>query len=79
MVDLLLSRGANVDAVVQNECSMLYIAAMNNRLDLVKLLVDKGANVNAAASDSGFTPLHIACMMGHTEVRSSHTLVHTYM
>jgi serine/threonine-protein phosphatase 6 regulatory ankyrin repeat subunit B len=39
------------------ECTALSIAVQNSNLDLVKLLIDNGADVNSKDS-SGWTPLH---------------------
>lgn len=38
----------------------LHMAARNNNLDIAKLLIENGADVNIQAVD-GFTPLHNAC------------------
>ncbi len=39
----------------------------NRRPNIIKMFLDKGANVNKAGSD-GFTPLHIAAQFGFDEI-----------
>lgn len=60
MVALLLSYGANVncnDAI--NRPSLLY-ACSSDHLDIIKLLLDKGANPNLAEKPTGYTSIHVA-------------------
>jgi hypothetical protein len=52
-------RGGDSDA--------LFDAVYNNKLDQVKSLLDRGADVNKA-NDIGDTPLYIASDQGHTEI-----------
>ena len=44
--------------------SVLYYGASAESVEIVSLLVSRGADVNAA-SDDGFTPLHIASSKRH--------------
>lgn len=46
---------------------MLYMACHLDHIEIAKLLIEKGANVNKAASD-GFTPLYIACKFKKIEL-----------
>jgi ankyrin repeat protein len=46
---------------------ILNIAALNGDLEIIKLLISNGADVNVA-DDSGKTPLHFASRQGHTDV-----------
>ena len=48
----------------------LFLAAQNNRLDVLKLLIAAGADVNVACDD-GSTPLHAAAENGHAGVVSA--------
>jgi ankyrin repeat protein len=48
----------------------LYAAASEGNLKVIKLLVNKGANINQV-SDLGDTPFHVAALKGHQEVPSS--------
>ncbi len=41
----------------------LHFAAANGDVELVKLLLDRGAEINAATQD-GWTALHFACLRG---------------
>jgi ankyrin repeat protein len=63
VTDKLLEMGANVDESASSGPAQGYtclmMAARNNRPDLVKYLVGKGADVNAKAGD-GNTPLTLA-------------------
>ena len=49
-----------------NRCR--YIASQNGHHACVKLLIDRGANVNTAATDDGTTSLFKACQNEHLEV-----------
>ncbi len=50
----------------------LHAAAQNGHINVVKLLLTKGATVDAAMSDAGqstgWTPLHVAAQQGHINV-----------
>ena len=45
----------------------LDMACLDGHLEVVKLLVKEGANINQA-SDEGITPLRQAALYGHQEV-----------
>ena len=45
----------------------LHNATMDNRIDVIKLLLHKGADVNKQ-NDNKDTPLHFAAQFNHTEV-----------
>src|SRR5262245_26638801 len=45
-----LAQGADVNAKARYDVTSLFFAASSGRLDAVKLLVERGANVNAADS-----------------------------
>jgi len=58
----------DVNAPIANDGSTaLHEAAQFNRLDEVKLLLEKGAAINAA-NNVGITPLHLAALAGHTDM-----------
>ena len=44
----------------------LYVAAWNGHVDIVKLLLDSEADVNASCTDESDTALHVACLNGHS-------------
>lgn len=62
-VSRLLAEGQQVDAL-QNGQTALCIAAMNNRLSIMGVLIAKGANVNHATETDGTTPLMYASKSG---------------
>ena len=63
--DLLIQRGANVNSWGGSQYSPLQAAAEIGSLDLVKRLLNAGADVNAPpAEDSGATALQVAAMYG---------------
>ena len=61
----LLEHGADADAVSRNPMSLrpLHSAAASRSLGIVKLLVERGAEINAR-QQGGFTPLHAAAFNG---------------
>jgi ankyrin repeat protein len=68
-VELLLNAGARVNAPSQNKLSVaaLHSAAAAGRIDIARLLIDRGADVNAAHQDQ-FTALHAAASTGQLEL-----------
>ena len=46
----------------------LFIAAEKGHLEVVRFLVESGANKDQASTDDGSTPLFIAAGKGHLEV-----------
>ncbi len=51
--------------------SALHLAAENNHTEMLKVMLEKGADVNIsqdAPSEAGNTPLHTACIYGNAEV-----------
>lgn len=62
IVQYLLDNGAQSDVNLQDEYGKtpLFEAASNNNEGVVKLLIAKGANVNALETNSGESPLHAA-------------------
>ena len=62
-----LDAGADVDETVHSFAKKfggytpLHIAVECRNIELVNLLLRRGANVNAVTGNEGFTPLHIAC------------------
>jgi ankyrin repeat protein len=59
----LLARGADPNAI-RLGTTPLHIAAGHGHFDIVKILVENGANVNVKDL-MGFTPLHSAIMGDH--------------
>lgn len=65
VVDLLLGRGADVEAVTQNflENMPIHAAAAGRHLDICAMLLEHGADINAR-QHGGFVPLHTAAQNG---------------
>jgi hypothetical protein len=63
---LLLAQSPQTNVNVQNQLgeTPLMLAAINNQLDLAKVLIARGADVNRL----GWTPLHYAASKGHREM-----------
>jgi hypothetical protein len=73
-VQLLLDRRANINAEDSEGYTALINASVGNSPGMVRLLLSKGANVNAPSNlmvkgkKAGFTPLMIAKSKGHQEI-----------
>ena len=73
-VQLLLDRGANINAEDSEGYTALINASFSNNPDMVRLLLSKGVNVNAPSNlmvngkKAGFTPMMIAKSKGHQEI-----------
>ncbi len=59
LIDLLISRGVNVNSRTKMGTTPLHTAVLYARLEVAELLVDAGADINAQSA-SGATPLAIA-------------------
>ncbi|KAM3067595.1 hypothetical protein ACMFMG_000090 [Clarireedia jacksonii] len=95
VIKCLLAHGADPNQRDQDGCTPLFAAAGRHSasLDIVKLLVDGGADVNAVAGGLKCTPLHCAAQMASnfsilqfllsrgatTELRNSHGLTPLYI
>ncbi|XP_051167818.1 ankyrin-3-like [Leptopilina boulardi] len=66
VVEFLLSKGANINAMTELNETPLHIAAQIRNKRIVILLLEKGANINAI-TNTGDTPLHLAakCLYPH--------------
>ena len=69
IVEFLLQRGAKVNSASRNAMRVmpLHSAIANRRVEIVKLLLEYNAAVNAAQADD-FTPLHEAAQNGLLDV-----------
>ena len=65
-VELLIERGANIEATDIWGQTPLMIAALSGNTETVELLLDRGANIEAK-DNMGRTPLHLAALCGNTE------------
>ncbi len=65
LVDKLLNDGADIEARDgESRGTALIWAAFHGHREVVKLLIKRGADVNAASA-GGLTPLLLACVQGH--------------
>ena len=64
----LLEQGAYVDQIDQQGMWPLLVAVHNGDADVVRALLDGGADANKARTDGGSTPLLMAAQEGHAEV-----------
>ena len=67
VAELLIERGADVNARSIYRETPLHLASLNGRIEMVNLLVREGADLNARNQD-GSTPLHVACSGDQKEV-----------
>lgn len=66
--DLLVESGCDLNAHGKDAASVLHLAARNGKIDFVKTLISKGAELNAIVPSSGYTALHHAAKEGHAEI-----------
>jgi ankyrin repeat protein len=67
LVELLLDKGADIDAQDQYHFTPLHLASYEGRLEVVQTLLTKGANKNARDIGGG-TPLCIGAQCNKTEI-----------
>ncbi|XP_014679678.1 PREDICTED: putative ankyrin repeat protein RF_0381 [Priapulus caudatus] len=69
-VQMLLSHGANANAADSHGETSLHHAAYLGQLDIVRLLLEAGADPNVAETEErgSFTALHYSCDQLHTEM-----------
>ena len=66
-MEVLISLGADVDALSDSDSTPLHQAVLHNRLEAVKLLIRGNADLNSQ-NKSGYTPLDYATANGWTEL-----------
>ena len=62
-VTVLLEAGADMMARDNSGRTCIHLAAYKNNINIIRLLVSKGMDVNIQNSISGNTPLHMVCMV----------------
>ncbi|KAK7602548.1 hypothetical protein V9T40_008137 [Parthenolecanium corni] len=67
IVDLLLSRGARINATNRGDDTPLHLAAAHGHREIVNLLLRNRADINFT-NEHGNTPLHYACFWGYQQV-----------
>ena len=72
IVELLVSKGARIDARNQGGRTLLHLACRNGHKDIAEFLIRKGADVNLR-DGGGMTPLWLAA--GHREVEIAEILI----
>ena len=70
IVDLLLSKGADIAAIDDGGDSVLTNATRVNSLDMVKHLIANGANVNPQKKGAALSPLKIAKDLKFTDIEN---------
>jgi ankyrin repeat protein len=66
MVALLLARGARIEVWGEDGEGPLHEAALGGSVEVITLLLDHGAAIDAPDRESGATPLMIAASLGRT-------------
>lgn len=67
LVDMLLTRGARINATNMGDDTALHLASSHGHLDCVNLLLKNKADVNAL-NEHGNTPLHYASFWGYQDI-----------
>ena len=67
MVNLLLERGADPNAIDENSWTALFWAVHRGHVGVLKSLIARGASINIR-DPGGRSPLQVAKMEGQTEV-----------
>jgi len=67
IVEMLLNRGANINAESLCCNTPLHNAVKSKKMEIIELLLKKGAHVNARNSHN-FTPLQLAVVKGSEEI-----------
>jgi len=68
MIETLLAAGADPNSATSNGTTALMLASAAGRVDAVKALLAKNANVNAKESVKGETPIAFAAAFGRADV-----------
>ncbi|EFP06075.1 hypothetical protein CRE_04397 [Caenorhabditis remanei] len=66
-VRFLLNGHVSANELDQEGCGLLHWAAINNKVDIIELLLSHHANVNLIGGNLKSTPLHWACYNSHTK------------
>ncbi|XP_076109489.1 uncharacterized protein LOC143078512 [Mytilus galloprovincialis] len=74
MVNLLLTKHADINKITNTGATPLYIASFYGRNEIVEILISNRADINKC-NLNGFSPLHISCYFGYKAICT--TLLHT--
>ena len=64
----MLDHGADLKAIDAYQESAIHFVAASGQVDLAKLLVSRGADINSASPQSGQIPLHYATIHSQVEM-----------
>jgi len=64
----LLEQGSDINASNRHGQTPLHLAAKQGNSELMRLLLEQGALVDAAESAAGYTPLHTAATQGRADL-----------
>jgi len=67
-IEELLAKGEDIEGWDSDKYTPLYLAARWGKLDAVKLLVERGANIDSRSTELSSTPLQIAARHGEAEI-----------
>src|SRR5262245_9821153 len=62
-----LQQGANINAKTRYNSNALMLASMNGNLEMVRLLIDRGSDMNVRDTFYNFTLLGAAMLNGRTD------------
>jgi ankyrin repeat protein len=68
VTELLIARGADINATTLSGNSALHFAVTDNNLAMVNLLIEGGIYLNQTTVLAGETPLYTACQNGYTDI-----------
>ena len=69
IAEALIIRGANINATYMRGETPLHTAVLGkDNFEVVKVTIDRGADINAYEKSQGKTPLHKAAYYGHTDI-----------
>ncbi|XP_029414483.1 ankyrin repeat and SOCS box protein 3 isoform X1 [Nannospalax galili] len=68
IAQILLEAGADPNATTLEENTPLFVAVENGQIDVLRLLLRHGANVNGSHSMCGWNSLHQASFQGNVEI-----------
>lgn len=68
VINLFISWGSDVNVPRSDGCSPLWMAVHGNREEIVRILVEHGANVEQALPKRDTTPFFMACEKGMTSI-----------
>ena len=70
IIELLISKGININSLTTNKETALHIASKNNFVSIAKYLCNNGIDVYKSTRDEGYTAFHYASEYGCKEILS---------